>query len=61
MLFNKNTRKIGAGLFAHWAVDYWEILELFLSFKFAKESYLNKTCDLIFNALGYYSGRKWSE
>ena len=39
----------------------WEILELYLPFEFAQESYLNKTCDLIFNALGYYSGRKWSE
>jgi len=39
----------------------WEVLELYLPYKFAKESYLNKTCDLVFNALGYYWGRKLIE
>ncbi len=39
----------------------WEILELYLPFEFAQESYLNKTCDLFFNALGYHIGRNWVE
>ena len=39
----------------------WEVFELYLPYKFAKESYLNKTCDLFFNALGYYWGRKLIE
>ena len=36
----------------------WELLELKLPFKFARESYLNKFCDVFFNSLGFYIGKK---
>ena len=35
----------------------WELVELNLPFEFAQESYLNKFCDIIFNALGYSLGK----
>jgi hypothetical protein len=36
----------------------WELLELQLPYKFAQESYLNKFCDIVFNSLGFYMGKK---
>ena len=36
----------------------WEVLELQLPYKFAQESYLNKFCDILFNSLGFYMGKK---
>ena len=36
----------------------WELLELQLPFKFAQESYLNKFCDVLFNSLGFYIGKR---
>ena len=36
----------------------WELIELNLPFKFAKESYLNKFCDILFNSLGFYIGKQ---
>ena len=36
----------------------WEVLELQLPYKFAQESYLNKFCDIVFNSLGFYMGKK---
>ena len=36
----------------------WELLELQLPYKFAQESYLNKFCDIVFNGLGFYMGKK---
>ena len=35
-----------------------ELLELQLPYKFAQESYLNKFCDIVFNSLGFYMGKK---
>ncbi len=35
----------------------WEILEIFLPYRFAEESYLNKFFDIIFNTIGFYLGR----
>ena len=36
----------------------WELVELYLPFKFAQESYLNKFCDILFNSLGFYIGKQ---
>ena len=36
----------------------WEILELFIKFDWARESWLNKLCDLIFNWSGFYLIRR---
>ena len=36
----------------------WELLEIQLPFKFAQESYLNKFCDVLFNSLGFYIGKR---
>ena len=36
----------------------WEFLELYLPFKFAEESYLNKFFDVLFNSLGFYMGKQ---
>ena len=36
----------------------WEILELFIKFDWARESWLNKLCDLIFNWSGFYFIRR---
>ena len=36
----------------------WELLELYLPYEFAKESYLNKVCDIFFNCLGFFIGKQ---
>ncbi len=36
----------------------WELIELYLPFEFARESYLNKFCDIFFNSLGFYMGKR---
>ena len=36
----------------------WELVELYLPFKFAQESYLNKFCDMLFNSLGFFIGKQ---
>ena len=36
----------------------WELVELYLPFEFAQESYLNKFCDMLFNSLGFYIGKQ---
>ena len=36
----------------------WELIELYLPFKFAQESYLNKFCDMLFNSLGFFIGKQ---
>ena len=42
-----------------WSISItWEILELFIKFDWARESWLNKLCDLIFNWLGFYLIRR---
>ena len=42
-----------------WSISItWEILELFIKFDWARESWLNKLCDLIFNWFGFYLTRK---
>ena len=42
-----------------WSISItWEILELFLKFDWARESWLNKLCDLIFNWSGFYLIRR---
>jgi len=35
----------------------WEIIELFISHEWARESWANKLCDLIFNLFGFYFSR----
>ena len=35
----------------------WEIFELFTYYEWGRESWLNKFCDIVFNILGFYSGR----
>ena len=42
-----------------WSISIiWEILELFINFNWARESWLNKLCDLIFNWSGFYLIRR---
>ena len=42
-----------------WSISItWEILELFIKFDWARESWLNKLCDLIFNCSGFYLIRR---
>ena len=42
-----------------WSISItWEILELFIKFDWARESWLNKLCDLIFNWSGFYLIRR---
>ena len=36
----------------------WELLELYLPYEFAKESYLNKLFDIFFNCFGFYIGKQ---
>ena len=36
----------------------WELLELYLPYEFAKESYFNKVCDIFFNCLGFFIGKQ---
>jgi len=52
---------IGYFLLSNWSAFFilslaWEILELFLPFKFAIESNLNKLSDVFFNCMGFYLG-----
>ncbi len=43
-----------------WCISIiWEVLELFIYADWARESWLNKGCDLIFNWLGFYMSRKF--
>ena len=35
----------------------WEIFELFTHYEWGRESWLNKFCDIVFNILGFYTGR----
>ena len=35
----------------------WEIIEFYTHFEWGRESWLNKFCDIIFNVLGFYTGR----
>lgn len=42
-----------------WSISIaWEILELFIYFDWARESWLNKLCDLIFNWSGFFLIRR---
>lgn len=36
----------------------WEIMELFIPNDWARESWANKLCDLLFNWAGFYIGRR---
>ena len=36
----------------------WELLELYIPYEFAKESYFNKVCDIFFNCLGFFIGKQ---
>ena len=43
-----------------WSISIgWEILELFISKEWARESWLNKLLDLFFNWSGFYIVRKY--
>jgi len=55
----------GAGrfLFSNWYVFFalsvgWELLELYLPFEFAKETWENKISDIIVNILGFWLGKR---
>jgi len=53
----------GKYLFFSWRIFLlvslsWELLEIFLPFQFAVETFENKFFDIIFNALGFYLGIK---
>ncbi len=37
----------------------WEFIELFFPYNWARESWLNKLCDLFFNFFGYFFGRQF--
>ena len=52
---------LGRFLFRNWYVFLllsisWEILELFLPFEFAIETWVNKISDIFVNCLGFYFG-----
>jgi len=36
----------------------WEIIELFIPNDWARESWANKLCDILFNWVGFYLGRR---
>ena len=36
----------------------WEVLELFIPSDWARESWANKVCDLVFNFFGFYFSKK---
>tara|TARA_B100000700_G_C14290789_1_gene510364 strand:- start:94 stop:348 length:255 start_codon:yes stop_codon:yes gene_type:complete len=58
---------IGRFLLRNWYIFFflsisWEILELFLPFEFAVESWANKISDVFVNCVGFYFGNYlWSK
>ncbi len=56
---------IGRFIFRNWYLFLifsigWEVLELFLPYEFAKESWDNKISDVFVNLFGFYLGSSFS-
>ena len=54
---------VGRFLLANWYVFFalsvgWELLELYLPYEFAKETWENKISDIIVNILGFWLGKR---
>ena len=54
---------MGRFLLSNWYVFFalsvgWELLELYLPFEFAKETWENKISDIIVNILGFWLGKR---
>ena len=50
-------------LFSNWYVFFalsvgWELLELYLPFEFAKETWENKISDIVVNIVGFWLGNR---
>ena len=54
---------MGRFLLSNWYVFFalsvgWELLELYLPYEFAKETWENKISDIIVNILGFWLGKR---
>jgi len=54
---------VGRFLFSNWYVFFalsvgWELLELYLPFEFAKETWENKISDIVVNIVGFWLGNR---
>ena len=54
---------VGRYLLQNWWILFalsigWEILELYLPFEFAKETWENKISDIVVNIVGFWSGNR---
>ena len=54
---------VGRFLFSSWYVFFalsvgWELLELYLPFEFAKETWENKISDIVVNIVGFWLGNR---
>ena len=54
---------VGRFLLSNWYVFFalsvgWELLELYLPFEFAKETWENKISDIVVNILGFWLGNR---
>lgn len=54
---------VGRFLLTNWYVFFalsvgWELLELYLPFEFAKETWENKISDIVVNSIGFWLGNR---
>ena len=54
---------VGRFLLSNWYVFFalsigWELLELYLPFEFAKETWENKISDIVVNSIGFWLGNR---
>ena len=54
---------VGRFLLSNWYVFFalsvgWELLELYLPFEFAKETWENKISDIVVNSVGFWLGNR---
>ena len=54
---------VGRFLLSNWYVFFalsvgWELLELYLPYEFAKETWENKISDIIVNIIGFWLGKR---
>ena len=54
---------VGRFLLTNWYVFFalsvgWELLELYLPFEFAKETWENKISDIVVNSVGFWLGNR---
>ena len=54
---------VGCFLLSNWYVFFalsvgWELVELYLPFEFAKETWENKISDIVVNILGFWLGNR---